>query len=881
MKKLILLGLLLLIGLVITGCEKEVITLISNIDEITIVEGETYTLTLDTNDTSGLNYTVSDSSVASVSESGLIEAIAEGETTVIVTSKTDDSVTLEIDINVRKFITLTSEDDTLTMTTEDTHQLVIDSNADVTYQSNNTDILVVSETGLITAKEEGTATITVTSVYDPETQLAITVTIDKLIELSTDNDYYVMVVGDTETLSVTSNDNVSYQTSDSNVVTVDETGELTAIGFGEATIIVTSTYDNATSTNITVTVYKYTEEIIIEGPTNLVTGIETTYAITPSPVGAYEEVTWESSNEDILTVDETGLVTAVSAGSASLIAKSVLDDSIADTMTINVVDVMVIDASITATDTYDYNGIELVYGVNLFNDFVTAIQSATEGTRILVETGTYDDHFTITQDYIIIEGLTDSVNLTGQVTINANHITLDNLIFTSGAELNANNIEGLIVTNNTVVITSDLTDGAFMTLEDVVDVTVLNNSIDVGNNTAIVIDNLLAGTLLIKDNTIVSSNTGISLNTDTEYDITTEIKIMWNTIQADTLLQLDLEYGGNQKDIFAIARFNIFENYTIAVTANTNSMFDLTLNYWGDTAPDITDFTNVDSYYIEGYYTDKQAVLTETSYDPTLPIEITITNPIEEIMIGETHTFEYHILPLELQDAPIKFITTDPEVVMIDQTGKITPLTSGNVGIQVRSALVSSIRTQDDFSIITTPGIELIPSMIMNEIYVGDSFTLDYELFPYTIQDETATITTSNASIATIDSNGLVSTHAPGLVTFTATLDSDPTVSVDYTVDVHQTLDTTNLLDYLTTKQVTYSTIHKWVAYGFQYNYNDTRAESVSRYYFGDIAINDSKIVPVYYAIRPGEPMDPLPDGVTQYNNENIHWVVVHDTAST
>ena len=165
---------------------------------------------------------------------------------------------------------------------------------------------------------------------------------------------------------------------------------------------------------------------------------------------------------------------------------------------------------------------------------------------------------------------------------------------------------------------------------------------------------------------------------------------------------------------------------------------------------------------------------------------------------------------------------------------------------------------------------------------VGDQFTLDTILFPYTIENETATITSSAPSVASIDASNVVTCNAEGMVTFRATLDSDPNVYVDYTIYVHGSLDPNNsLLDYLTVNQVSYSTIHDWVAYGFQYNYYDTRAESVSRYYFGDIPINDSKLVPVFYGIRPGEPMDPLPDGVTGFNPFNVYWIVVHDTAST
>jgi N-acetylmuramoyl-L-alanine amidase len=98
---------------------------------------------------------------------------------------------------------------------------------------------------------------------------------------------------------------------------------------------------------------------------------------------------------------------------------------------------------------------------------------------------------------------------------------------------------------------------------------------------------------------------------------------------------------------------------------------------------------------------------------------------------------------------------------------------------------------------------------------------------------------------------------------------------------VYDALDANNVLDYLTMAQITYSTPHEWIAYGFAFNYNDKRYESVSRYYFDTMERNQSKMLPVSYGIRPGEPMDPLPDGVTQYNPDNVHWVVVHDTANT
>jgi len=80
---------------------------------------------------------------------------------------------------------------------------------------------------------------------------------------------------------------------------------------------------------------------------------------------------------------------------------------------------------------------------------------------------------------------------------------------------------------------------------------------------------------------------------------------------------------------------------------------------------------------------------------------------------------------------------------------------------------------------------------------------------------------------------------------------------------------------------VTYTTPHRWTAVGVGFNYNDFKYESVSRFYFGEYSVNQSKIVPVSPGIRPGEGMTPHPEGITQYNPYNVYWVVVHDTANT
>ncbi|MBU1019606.1 MAG: Ig-like domain-containing protein, partial [Firmicutes bacterium] len=869
--------------LIIAGCQEKVtITLTNNTEEITMIEGESFTLQPTTNDAQGLSYSVLAEGIVSIDQNGIITALDEGSAVVVITSKSDTTKIFEIIVNVRKLITLTSENMSLNLTEDDTHQLVISSNDDYTYQSSNTDFLVVDQNGLLTAKQEGTANIIVTSTYDPETSITITVVIAKRIELVINQDHYVLVVEETSSIDATSNDELLYQSYNPDIATVDEFGLITAIGYGLATIVVKSAYNSEVQEEITVQVYKYTTAITIVGAELLVSGMNSQLSITASPVGGFEGVTWESSDPSILTVDELGIVTSIATGTATITAISTLDQTAADTFSIQVINVSVVDSSKTTGDTFDYNGLDLEYGERLFSTIQSAIDQAAEGTIIYIAAGTYVGNLSIATTGISLIGLDDAI-INGVITITADDVTIQDLSFIGSSQIkNTIDIDNLKIIHNNVVITSSVERDKFIDLQGVSNVEIINNVLNTTGCYAIYIDGFVGGSFSIKDNTISNADNGITLIPSRDYDITTEIRIMWNTITSTSNpFNIDLSYGGARKDIYAIARFNDVTGYNEAVIAEEGSTFDFTLNHWGIEEPLMTNFVNVDPYYIAGYYLDASLMKTEATYNPTLPIIITVTNPIDEIMIGETHTFEYHILPLELQDAPVKFITVFPLVVTISLDGTITPLTSGDAAIQVRSAIVSSIRVETAFSVITTPGIELLSTNNMNNVVVGDSFALSYELFPYTIENETATIVSDNPEVATIDAQGNVNALSEGLVTFRASLDSDPLVFVEYTTYVYASLDMNNLLDYLTTQQVSYSEIHDWIAYGFQYNYRDRRAESVSRYYFDNILINTSKLVPVFYAIRPGEPMDPLPAEITGFNPENIYWVVIHDTAST
>ncbi len=116
------------------------------------------------------------------------------------------------------------------------------------------------------------------------------------------------------------NQNVTWSSSDENVATVDASGTVTAVGVGTATITVT-TEDGGFTASSEVTVTLATVTGVSVAPTELslqksYTGQLTAEVLPASSIN--KNVTWSSSDEDVATVDQDGLVTAVEVGEATI-----------------------------------------------------------------------------------------------------------------------------------------------------------------------------------------------------------------------------------------------------------------------------------------------------------------------------------------------------------------------------------------------------------------------------------------------------------------------------------------------------------------------------------------------------------------------------------
>ncbi|MFR0556451.1 SpaA isopeptide-forming pilin-related protein [Pseudoscardovia radai] len=120
------------------------------------------------------------------------------------------------------------------------------------------------------------------------------------------------------TITPTNAAKVAWTSDNTAVATVDGTGLVTALKSGTATIAVTA---GGQQTLINLTVRPNTDgEIIVEGNDEMIVGRTQTLTAQLDGEKPVTITSWESLNPDVATVDRTGRVTAVSAGTATITA---------------------------------------------------------------------------------------------------------------------------------------------------------------------------------------------------------------------------------------------------------------------------------------------------------------------------------------------------------------------------------------------------------------------------------------------------------------------------------------------------------------------------------------------------------------------------------
>jgi len=293
----------------------------------------------DTTDSVAATWTSSNTSVATVSKTGLVTALKDGSTTIKATvgnvSSTYDIAVKEVKLTGIKMEekALIHKGDTKALTVEYTPADTTDDKT-VAWSSSDSTVASVDNNGIVTAVKPGSAVITA-KVGNYQATCAVTVdaplkeivpekAIIDMVKKQTANIAYSVVPADT-----TDSKDVTYTSSDETVATVNSDGKVTAKKAGQATVTITGA--NGIKATVTVNVSEIpVNEVVLSAQDEIIeAGAKKAITATLKPENNTDDnqgVTWTTSDEKIAKVivdnedSHKATIEGVAAGSAVITA---------------------------------------------------------------------------------------------------------------------------------------------------------------------------------------------------------------------------------------------------------------------------------------------------------------------------------------------------------------------------------------------------------------------------------------------------------------------------------------------------------------------------------------------------------------------------------
>ncbi len=189
-----------------------------------------------------------------------------------------------------------------------------------------------------------------------------------------------LIVGENRPLIVTispenaTNKSITWSSNDTNIATVSNDGIVNAKNAG--TVIITAKTNNGKTDNLSLTIDKAVENISInEKDITLVVGENRTLSATISPEDATNKsITWSSSDTNIATVSDTGVITANNDGATTITSRAYNGKTSSITINVNKKEepVSVSSSRIEDKKTKDQN-VETVVGLGLIASVIAGV----------------------------------------------------------------------------------------------------------------------------------------------------------------------------------------------------------------------------------------------------------------------------------------------------------------------------------------------------------------------------------------------------------------------------------------------------------------------------------------------------------------------------
>ncbi len=631
----------------------------------------------------------------------------------------------------------------------------------VRWSSSNTAVAGVDEKGHVTALAEGTATITAAAGnVKGQCQVTVSRKIVPVTGIALDNREMTLEKGKTWQLEATvtpeeaQNKELSWSSSNTDVVTVDETGLATAVGGGEAVVTAQAVSAPGVTASCAFTVVVPVESVTLN-LMRIALKEDESVALTAKvlPEDATDKsISWSSDAPEIASVDDAGHVTALSAGIAVITASC---GEVRATCGVLVEKKFISVTSITL----DQESLSLVKGGSATLKATVLPEDATDPAVnwsssapevVSVENGVVK---ALAGGNAVITAAAGAYTAacSVEVTVPAESIALD--------QQRLDMVKGATATLKATVLPEDSTDKELSWSSSAPEVASVENG---------VVTALKAGSAEI---------TVRVANISAKCMVTVTVPVESVTLDLTTLT---LEIG---------------QKTSLKATVSPADATNATLS-WKTSSPSVASVTDkgevaahaAGSAVITVSAGGKDATCQVTVHEKIIPVEsITLSKSEVKVSKGRTVTISATVKPVNATDKTVNWSSSDPSVATVDAKGKITGVRGGTTTVTARagdaeaSCLVEV--TAEVESITLSDKSIAIPE--------GTTAQLSATVNPDDATDKTLTWSSSNKTIATVDENGLVTGVKGGKTVITVKAgNKSATCAVTVTVPVESvTLD--------------------------------------------------------------------------------------------
>ncbi len=657
-------------------------------------------------------------------------------------------------------------------------------NTSVRWTSSNTRVATVNSNGKVMPVSAGTATITCTSVSDSSKKATFTITVKQYVnQVNLSAGTNEIFKGETLQLSANvlpsdaSNKNLSWSTSNSSIATVSQSGKITGVNSGNAVITAKATDRNTVTGTFTVHILLPVTGIELDKSsaviyTNNTTGLQLNPSLTPAAANP-RSVSWSSSNTNVAKVSDTGVVTPVLPGTATITCRSKSDSSVTDTCVITVkqyVESVAVAgelASIVTGETLQLSTTVLPSnatdkGLNWTssNTAVATVNSSgivtgvSGGSTVITATardgsGKKDSYKIVVVD---IPATTPEVAVTG-VTVPSSSMTVYTVNRTAqvNATVNPSNADQSMVWASS-------------------------------NESVATIDNTGKITMVKGGRTIL---TGRSASDPHKYaNINLRVVQSVETIGFSGGSKID-DVGGTLQ-LTAIVGPDNAEDKSVTWTSSDTSV--ATIDQTGKVTGRANGITRITATAKDGSNVSAQMYV-KVGRDP-IPVE-TVTLDVTSISkyTNEKEGFQLTptVLPEYADDLSVFWASSDEQVATVNSNGKITFIAPGTTTITCRS--VTNPEVMATCTVTVKQYVEqIVVSGNKSTMTPGETCQMSSTVYPSNASDKTLTWSSSDTAVATVNSSGKVTSVGYGTATITATANDGSGASAGYSIEVEKEL---------------------------------------------------------------------------------------------